>query len=256
MRIAALLLLVAVAGCEESALDADWFAQKSWNDGKAVVSVFKGRWMRYGHWREAEIRDYVIREFFDPDELTKRDHETDLRVIKANRMVTFSTGTYDYRLMSSLFFDRATGALVKGVGTSQEGCGIAFQRWDHTTRALRFDTYWEGEGAGSRPFPKKGLVFFEDELPFVAARLRDGVTITVYPSLTNNNLHGWGAKELRVKRDGARVVLGDGWGEFRYDADGFIEGWTIAGRQEFTRAAKHRMYYWKHTDPGDERLLD
>jgi hypothetical protein len=255
MRYAGLLLVAAVVGCEDRDLDPDWFAQAAWDDGKAVVSVFEGRWMQYGHWRDAEIRDYVIREFFDPDELTKRDAETELRVIKANRQVTFSTGTYDYRLMSSLFFDRATARLVKGVGTSQEGCGIAFLRWDHTTRALQFDTYWEGEGAGRRPLEKKGLVFFEDELPFVAARLADGVKITIYPSLTSNNLHGWKARELVVKRDGRRVVLGDGWAEFRYDADGFVESWTIADRQEFKRTVKRRLYYWQHTDPGDERLL-
>lgn len=130
MRFALLLVFAVLASCEDHAPDAGWFARKSSDDGKAVVSVFKGRWKQYGYWRDAEIRDYLIREYFDPDELTKRDQETSLHVLKANRRVTFSTGTYDYRLMSSLFFDRATGRLVKGVGTSQEGCGIAFLRWD------------------------------------------------------------------------------------------------------------------------------
>ena len=135
MRRAALLAALALAACEEGPVaTADWFASESWDDGAAVVCVYRGRFKKYGAWREAEARDYLIREFLHPEELTKRDtpQPEHVRVIKANRHVAFNTGTYDYRLMASLFFARDTARLVKAVASSQDGCGLTFQRWDRS----------------------------------------------------------------------------------------------------------------------------
>lgn len=254
LRTGLLLGLLLAAGCEdESDVDATWLRSGKWDDGAAVVSVFEGRWMRYGSWRDALVRDYVIREYLHPEELTKRDEVTDglVPVIKANRQVTFTTGTYQYRLMHSLFFDRRDGSLVKAVGTSQEGCGIVFQRWDRKSGRLSFDSYWEGEGAGSRELPGGR---FEDEIPFLGASLRDGDRLTVFPSLMRNRLHGASAEERTVRREGRRTILSDA--VFEYDADGFLVAWTIPGRQEFRRTVKRRLYYWQHHDPGDEKLLE
>jgi len=260
IALTALLLPLATGGEElEWRVDAAWFADEAWEDGAAVVSVFHGKFRKYGVWRDAEVRDYVIREYLDAEELTKRDRETDLRVLKANRLVRFQTGTYEYRLMASLFFDRGDGRLVKATGSSQEGCGIAFQRWDRNARSLSHDTYWEGEGAGSRDFPKEGHTFFVDELPFVAPRLAAGTPITVFPSLTNSNLRGFRGRAFRVQRSGSTtdLVADDGttWATFTVDGDGHLLAWTVAGEQEFRRTARKRMYYWEHTAPGDEELL-
>lgn len=257
---ATILVPLALGGEElEWRTDATWFADKAWEDGAAVVSVFNGKFRKYGVWRDAEVRDYVIREFLDAEELTKRDRETALRVLKANRLVRFSTGTYEYRLMASLFFGRADGRLVKATGSSQEGCGIAFQRWDRNARALSHDTYWEGEGAGSRDLAKEGHRFFLDELPYVAPRLPVGISVTVFPSLTNSNLRGFQGRALQVRRSGAttNLVADDDstWASFTVDGDGHLLAWIIAGEQDFRRTARRRMYYWEHTAPGDEELL-
>ena len=40
-----------------------------------------------------------------------------------------------------------------------------------------------------------------------------------------------------------------------YDADGFLERWTVGGAQEFDRVACRRLYYWQFTDKGDEKRL-
>jgi len=242
-------------------VDTAWLADSSWSDGAAVVSLYHGRIKRYGAWREAEVRDYVIREYLDPEELTKRDAVGPglIPVLKANRMTSFLTGTYPYRRMASLFFDRRDGSLVKGVGSSQDGCGIAFYRWDRNRRALSYDTYWEGEGAGSRPMPKRGDEFFEEEIPFLAASLKAGATITVYSSLTRNKLGRDGPVRLTVARRGGRTTLaaadGTVWGSFVVDGKGSLESWTITGKQEFSRTVKKRLYYWELTKPGDEKLL-
>jgi hypothetical protein len=282
MRPTALLLALLLASCDEPRTA--WLRDKAWDDGQAVVSVFRGRHMRYGTWRDAEVRDYLVREYLHPHELTKRDKPTPdcIPVLKANRQVTFPTGMYDYRMMHSLFFGRANGQLVKAVGTSQEGCGIVYQRWDSRSRRLVWDSYWEGEGAGGTDLPKEGASFFADEIPFLGAMLEDGARITRYPSLLRNRVgtgeapplspdecadcaapgkdRGAAAGEaLTVAREGRICRLKDAKdtvvAEYEYDADGFLERWTIPGQQEFRRVSRTRIYYWEFTKPGDERRL-
>lgn len=255
------ILALLLAACDERpAVDPAWFRSESWNDGKAVVCVYRGRLVRYGKWREAEVRDYLIREYLEPRELTKRDEVTAglIPVLKVNRQVTFTTGTYQYRLMHSLFFHRESGELVKAVASSQEGCGLVFFRWDHGDRKLRWDSYWEGEGRGARGLPKRGQVFFADELPFLAPHLRDG-RVRVHPSLLRNKLGSAPQAERTVHGEGRRAVVKDAAGavtaEYVYDGDGFLERWTVPGAQEFERVARRRLYYWQFTDKGDEKRL-
>ena len=251
----ALLSLVLLAACEEPKLkvDARWFGDASFDDGAAVISVYEGRFKKYGIWRDATVRDYVIREYLHPEELTKRDTpDGNIPVLKCNRLVTFTTGTYDYRLMSTLFFDRRTGALVKAVGSSQEGCGLAFQRWDRSSRRFTYDTYWEGEGAGSTEFRKTGGAVFADELPFLAGRVPAGAKLDVWPSLTRSKVRGFRGTSAVVARDGKTARAGDA--SFTYDDDGFLTAWNTP-EQEFRRTKRTRLYYWQHTGPGDEKLL-
>jgi hypothetical protein len=286
MSRSALLLFVALAACEEDSplADTGWLHARTWDDGKAVVSVYRGRFLRYGIWRDAEVRDYLVREFLDPMELTKRDRPVpgSIPVIKANRQLTFDTGTYGYRFMHSLFFHRETGHLVKAVAASQEGCGIVFLRWDARDRRLRFDSYWEGEGAGGIDLPKPPRSFFADEIAFLGAMLEDGARITSYPALLRNRagapapasadpeecrdcapsgtlVGAPSGESLTVARDGRICRLKDAAGkvvaEYAYDADGFLERWEIPGTQEFRRVSRARLYYWEFTKPGDERRL-
>ncbi len=160
------------------------FADSAWDDGMAVVMVFRGKVKRYGVWRDAEVRDYLVREYLEPADMTKRDRPSPdaIPVLKVNRLTEFATGTYDYRLMSSLFFHRADDTLVKGVGTCQNGCGIVFQRYDGASRELTTDSYWEHEGRMNATQEIIGARF-ADELPFVAHALPHGSELTVLPPL-------------------------------------------------------------------------
>jgi hypothetical protein len=228
------------------------------------VSLFRGRIRREGAWREAEVRDYLVREYLDPKELTKRDDLSEglLPVLKANRLVAFRTGSYDNRLMSSLFFDRRTVALVKTVGSSQEACGASFQRWDRSSPLLRYDTYWEGEGRGERTVVRPSGTVFADEMPFVANAIPTGARVRVLPSMTASNLHAWreGEPTLTVERSGAvtrlRLPSGSLWGEFEYDEEGSLARWRVEGAEEFERVAKRRGYYWEHANAGDEGWVE
>jgi hypothetical protein len=246
-----------VGGCGETGaapltIDASWFASDHWNDGAADVSVFEGRVKRYGAWHAAEVRDFVVREFLDPWDLTKRDAERRglVPVLKANRLTWFDTGPYEYRLMSSLFFERGTARLVKAVGSSQEACGLTTQRWDRRQGVLAFDSYWEGEGRSTLRAGRTEGSVFQDELPYVAGRLREGARVRVLPSLVANSLRAWKEPplELVVRRvEGETRLVDEGgatWGTFRYDEAGALGGWTIRDQEEFTRASKEHEYYW------------
>ena len=251
-----LLLLGPAGGGTETSIDGDlgWLAAKSWDDGAAQVSVFRGRINWYGQWRDAEVRHYVVRGYLDPDELTKAEppRKDSIPVLKANALISFTTGTYQYRQMCSLFIDRRTGALVKAVGSSQEACGASFQRWDRSGR-LSYDTYWAGEGSGSRELAKPRRAFFENELPILAGLLAPQ-EIEILPSLVRSSVRDRSRDKAPVSRDGRTTKIGER--AYRYDADGFVEGWTVPGREEMRRVIRRKLYYWEKNRLGDEKLLE
>jgi YD repeat-containing protein len=163
------------------------FDSATWDDGMAVVSVFRGRVKRYGVWRAAEARDYLVREYLDPSELTKRDTVTPelVPVLKANRLVEFETGSYGYRLMSSLSFRRADGALVRARGACLNACGLVSHAWDVVSGRVESDSYWENEGRNGAALPVADDRRFADELPFVASSLAHGTVVRVVAPLVS-----------------------------------------------------------------------
>jgi len=250
-------LLAGMAGGETTRLNVDpaWLTDKSWDDGAAAVSVFRGKLKWYGEWREAEIRHYVVREYMHPKQLVKQEPpaKDSIPVLKANVLISFETGTYPYRQMCSMFFDRRTGALIKAVGSSQEGCGASFQRWDRESRRLSYDTYWANDGAGSREIDKRGARLFVNELPILAGILRPG-RIQLLPSLVLSSVRNRSVSDANVTRSGDVVEIGAR--RYRFDTEGFLDSWTVPGEEEFRRVAKKRLYYWQHSGNGDEKLLE
>jgi len=161
------------------------FEASAWDDGLALISTFRGRVKRYGTWRNAVARDYLVREYLHPSELTKRDtvDSSLLPVLKANRLVDFETGAYSYRLMTSLAFARSGGRLVRARGACLNACGMVSHGWDEVSGALRSDSYWEGEGSRDIALPPAADRRFADELPFVAPRFEDGASVRVVSTL-------------------------------------------------------------------------
>ncbi|MHC4952628.1 MAG: hypothetical protein ACYTGZ_01965 [Planctomycetota bacterium] len=235
--------------------DLDWIRDEAWDDGAAMVSVFRGRLKWYGEWRDAEVRHYIVREYLHPKELVKAEprDKSSIPVLKANTLISFNTGTYPYRQMSTIFFHRKWGHVVKAVGSSQEGCGASFQRWDAASHRLKYDTYWGGEGAGSRDLTKPARALFENELPFLAPLLEPG-EFEILPSLVTSSVRDRSRKRATVEREKGVTRIGER--TYRYDKGRFLESWTVPGREEFKRVSKKRLYYWNHTKNGDEKLLE
>lgn len=210
--------------------------------------MFAGKVRRYGVWRDAVARDYLVREALSPRDLTKRDRptEAEIPVLKANRLVSFRTGAYGYELMSSLWFRRADGALVKGRGACLNACGMVTHGWDEPSGRLRADSYWEGEGAASAALPPQGGAWrFADELPFVASALPDGAVVAVRAPLASprSTLGG----PARATRDPRYAAAGLGIGDLCLECQtpGFqTPGFTSPGpgtgaASDVQRAAEH-----------------
>ncbi len=250
------------------------FSDASWDDGRAVVAVYEGHVERYGLRRAAIVRDYVVREYLSPDDRTKRDAPTatDLPVLKVNRQLAFATGSYDYDRMASLFFRRSDGALVRGVGTCINACGIVLHRWDRLDEALHVESYWEGEGVRDIAFELPPHVHFRDELPFVAAAWPVGASITVLAPLSAvRSIVDAGrigsdptvrveATGLCVERVGTttRLRASDGSVAFEvvHDARGFVASWRFGDDEAFRRTAWVRCAYWERTAPRDRVLVE
>ena len=249
------LLLVGAAGGESPALvhaDRAWLSDKSWDDGAAVISVFRGKLRWYGELRDAEVRHYAIREYLHPTKLTKMEPRdaSAVPVIKVNVLVSFNTGTYPYRQMCSLFIHREHGTLVKATASSQDGCGVTHKRFAGQT--LSYDSYWGNEGVGEMKLTKNSDTFFPEELAFLSGILT-GDTVDVLPSLLTSHLRGKRATGVERTRNDRETKIGAM--TYRHDKDRFLEGWTGPGGESFTRVSKKRLYYWEYTGNGDEERL-
>src|SRR5215472_14166548 len=137
----AIALLFARAGrsaapnaTEPSFGDSFW---KRWGDGKGELSSYYLTFPRYGELRKGLAITVFVTETFsnslrvksDPGKHPKSD---EFPVIKLNLVEDFSTGIYDYNLLTSAFValapinGRPAGAATKVSFTSQEWCGNVY----------------------------------------------------------------------------------------------------------------------------------
>lgn len=127
------------------------FAGSRWDDGKAEFSTYVGTTLRYGQLRPTEARLIVVKEDLLRDQLVKSDagpvRGRTVEALKLNWVADFQTGTYTYHQMTSVFFERASLAVLKQNMSHTEACGITTVRvgptggrWVHEAHS-----YWEGE---------------------------------------------------------------------------------------------------------------
>jgi hypothetical protein len=152
------------------AAETDLLRSRLWDDGFAEVARYAGTERRYGELRAAELVLITVKEPFDPDLLVKADgarHARTLDAIKLNTILTVPTGVYTYHQMSSAFFDRAAGRLMKLATTSQEWCGITSKIL--TVRGgravLRAFSYFGDEADSIHPFEMDDDTVVADALP-------------------------------------------------------------------------------------------
>lgn len=269
-----------------------------WGDGRAELDTYDLVFPRYGHDRAGVAVLVFVTETFshearvkaDPDRHSARD---EFPVMKLNLVQDFSTGIYDYQLMTSAFYalapqdGRPSGSPAKIVFSAQEWCGQVFQELLPDAGRIRFasHSYFDGEGdrSGELPYPRDavledGLFHWARGLAF--PRLAPGESLTV-PLLRSAELVRLGhvplrwetarlsrsresspldvpagvfaADTLTVAIDGERART---W-TFRVEAEAprRILRWesTDGRRAELIRS--DRLAYWKMNEPGFEEQL-
>jgi len=268
----------------------DLFADPIWDDGQAEYTIYRGSIERYGARRPLEARLIVVKEDMDVAQRVKSEKGPvpgkTWSVLKQNYSQDFTTGTYDYHQMSSVFLDRRSGLLHKLTVSSQEACGLTFARLAFADEGVRrvLHSYWDGEGdreeVGEIPRGRRDRVVAEDALPLWLRRLDltrpQAFSLEVLPAQLSNRAQALVFPRMGVEvvgrpdRHGLLVRVGQNLNSdtihegARVDRYWFDPVWPhplvrFEGSKDATvleRVKTMRIAYWKENAPGDERLLE
>lgn len=148
-----------------------------WGDGQAELAGYQLRFPRYGAERSGSAVTIFVTETMARTERVKSDPgrrspENEFPVLKLNWIQDFSTGIYDYNLMSSAFialtpqFSRPAGAPTKLSFSAQEWCGHVYAQalLDKGTLRWTSHSYFDGEADESRNLEAPAELVSEDAL--------------------------------------------------------------------------------------------
>jgi hypothetical protein len=255
---------------------AEFFASGHWDEGKAEFQVYRSAIGKYGTPRDALTKIVIVKEPFDRKKLVKSGAST-YSVVKMNYIQVVPTGMYTYYQMASLFFDAATGELVKYSFGSQEGCGNTYFEY-RGVNGKGFRTvysYFDDQGLMREKINHPGALFY-DAFPLVLRfRLRDGTTYPVrfIRSLIANKYVRPDVAEGSVSvRTVSEARLGDRtyrgvhkvevrWSDnvdtlyFEAEYPNALLRWEKAGGDTLTLEKSHFTDYWNRTGDGDHSLV-
>ena len=144
-------------------------ASEYWFD-KAEITRYELTQSRYGEIRTGHSVLIFVTEPFLPEKQVKHEYGEDLDsipVLKLNRIRSFTTGIYDYRLMASVFHPMEdVGPEPSGLKiamSATEWCGLVFQQINRRDDTLQSElrSYFQNEGDQNGTLPN---VWTEDEL--------------------------------------------------------------------------------------------
>ncbi len=280
---AALVALSGPAGAQEF-----W---QHWGDGQAEVNGYRLTQPRYGAPRSGTAVYVFVTEDFsdrlrvkaDPGRHPDRDVYP---VMKLNAVRDFTTGVYDYNVMTSTFLRVAKDWPVAKVSfSSQEWCGHVWHQI--VPREGRVDgvfhSYFDGEADGVETLGRPEGGVFEDALPVVLRGLKGEMleagrarTVPFLPSLLHARLNHtpleWTTARIARGEDSETVTVPAGSFEVtNYTVE--IEGGrrlgfaievapphrlirqTGASGEELALTGSVRMAYWELNAPGGEKHL-
>jgi len=254
--------------------DAFW---KQWGDGKGELSGYDLTFPRYGEPRKGVAVAVFVTETFsnslrvkaDPGKHAKSD---EYPVLKLNLVQDFSTGIYDYNLLTSTFValtavnGRPAGSVTKVSFSSQEWCGNMYGQllFDAGSARLASHSYFDGEADQARTLQVPDDALSADALlawarglaaPAVAPGAHRDVTLVM--SLRTSRLLHQPVETLRatLSRDRAteKITVPAGAIEVQKCRVEIASGatWTI-----FVEAAEpHRIIRWETSDGEKASLL-
>jgi hypothetical protein len=142
-----------------------------WGDGKAEVAAYDLVYPRYGAERKGTAIAIFVTETFAPGPGVKsedpaRPASETVPVMKLNLVQDFSTGIYDYNLMTSAFVALDGRRTLKVAFSSQEWCGQVYSqaRLDRSNVRLDSHSYFDGEADATATLPAQPDGLAEDAL--------------------------------------------------------------------------------------------
>jgi hypothetical protein len=261
------LLLAAVALATNHAAEDFW---SHWGDGKGEISSYRSVTPRYDEPREGYTVLVFVTEDLSRKARVKAESEATpasdrVPVIKMNRLTKFTTGMYDYSLMTSTFssvgaeLGHGTFQPLKISFSAQEWCGQVFQMLipERKDVELTLHSYFESERDLHRILTLPANHAFEDNLPIWIRELGGEVlapgqrqTLEILPSAwITRSLH----QEVKfepgsiLKEEGESVTaMGSEFPTWRFT-------WQVGARSETywtERAYPHRILKWSSSDGG------
>ena len=183
-----------------------------WKSGLAEISSYEIVEERYGEMRAAQGVLVFVYEEINADSRIKVESENtplekQVPVLKLNNVLKFTTGIYDYSVMTSIFAGISGPGVLRFLQpqkvsfTSQEWCGNVFHQLIPGKKGVMSEihSYFEKEGDVKiiLPYPN-GTFHYEDELPILIREL-DGPLLAMGDSLRTSMLPGlW---ERRKRHD-------------------------------------------------------
>jgi hypothetical protein len=263
-------------------------ANPIWDDGRAEFSTYTGTTERYGTPRPTEAHVIVVKEDLLRTSLVKSDAgpvaDRTLEALKMNVIADFPTGTYTYHQMASVFFDRRSLAVLKETMSHTEGCGITFVRVGPKNGKLVHEahSYWDGEADRevTLAWPADGRArLYADALPLSLRSWAERPTpsedkVWMLPAQISGRspIESTRPVEAVIRvMDGGPIDVPAGHFDSRRiavtgpagtDVYWFDKAFphvmlmmkTAAGRS-LELSKTQRLDYWKHTAPGDEKLV-
>ena len=249
---------------------ADFYAH--WGDGKAELSSYEVIQPRYGELREGYGVMIFVTEDIHHQTYIKVDspqvNPDRLYVLKLNNVLKFTTGLYDYSVMTSVFSQVEGGNhdfdLRKISLTAQEWCGHVFDevlvRDGEITGHL--NSYFEPEGRRDYTMDLPEVYESEDHLlirirELKASFMEAGETrkMVILPSL-------WNFRQAHRPHELVAGEIGKGEAEIIETGDAAHEAvpWRMAlgerRRIVWTEAAyPHRILKWEDSDGGCGELV-
>lgn len=244
-----------------------------WYSGQAEVSKYELEQYRYRDVHEGELVTIFVTEDFLTDKQVKNDNYTSkhsVPILKLNALRRFTTGIYDYSMMTSVF-TRADGSSTEKITlSSQDWCGQSFvqvNKKGDKKYQIQLRSYFESEG--DRDFTVSADLL-EDEIPNlirIDPELIPTGEVNILPSLVNLRFsHGqMKAESAQVARksnqDGSRVIELTYPGEgrtvsFAYDNSPMrkIQSWNEVQGQRQTKATLSTQIneaYWSKNAASD-----
>ncbi|MCW2119564.1 septum formation inhibitor Maf [Flavobacterium sp. 7A] len=189
-----------------------------WYSGKAELKSYELKQSRYGEIHKGEVILVFVTEAFSLSKQAKLDNPQDagsdnVTVMKLNNIRKFTTGIYDYAILTSTFTpidSQKHPYTLKSNTSMQEWCGHVFSQLNLKGKKYEFQqfSYFETEGDMEKDIP---VALLEEEL-MTRMRLNQGqlplgkmdlIFSTLYSRFTHKELEVSKAKISKTETDTA-----------------------------------------------------